>query len=90
MAKKRRKCIHCRRRAASRPRLLCGPCYHNMRIRNKYPTLGKYTQDTNAQSQYARRPTDAIPGSEAKIRIMMDRVDNGLSAFHPFDSTFLE
>src|SRR5579871_5882294 len=84
------KCRHCHRAKSSRPRGLCWACYYTPRIRDHYPSTSKFARrgpgNFNGIAPPADYPTDAYPGSEAKIRILMQRAGSQQSLFHPLDS----
>jgi hypothetical protein len=84
------KCRHCHRFKSSRPRGLCWACYYTPGIRDHYPSTSKFARrglgNFNGDASPADYPTDAYPGSEAKIRILMQRAGRQQSLFHPLDS----
>jgi len=49
------------------------------------PKLKKGLQDANVQPPRPPAPTMAIPGTEAKIRVMEQRVKDGYTPHHPLD-----
>jgi hypothetical protein len=84
------KCRHCHKANSSRPRGLCWACYYTPRIRDHYPSTSKFARrgvgNFNSDAPLADYPTEAIPGSEAKIRILIERAHSMKSLFHPLDS----
>lgn len=78
-------CLHCGRERPPARRGLCGECYRDRTIRPHYqplilnvrlpPYLGEPTD-----------ATDALPGTEAKIKVMLDRAAKGLGIFHAKDA----
>lgn len=82
-------CRHCHRNPIGRPRGLCWSCYYAPGVRERYPI---------SQSKYAKRgvdnnlgqraePTDATPGTAAKIAVLAARAARGELLFHPQDCT---
>ncbi len=84
------KCRHCHRSKSSRPRGLCWACYYTPGIREHYPSESPFARrgigNFNGIAPAADYPTDAYPGSEAKIRILIERAGRQQSLFHPLDS----
>src|SRR5438874_1522881 len=83
-------CRHCNKVRSNRPRGLCWSCYYSPGVREQYPSTSKFARrgvkDFNGRTKLGE-PTDALPGSEEKIRILMERARLGLSLFHPQDAT---
>jgi len=87
----RPRCRHCQRRAGSRRhRGLCRVCHCQPHIRQQYPVQpGGYAGEPNTRA--GRRqplpdtPTDALPGTEAKSLVLMERVARREQLFHPLD-----
>ena len=77
-------CKHCREWKEPRRRGLCADCYRNQNIRKHYPPA-YYREELPAYFGEPLTPTDAAPGSEAKIRVMAERAAMGLGIFHPRD-----
>jgi hypothetical protein len=82
-------CQRCGHRPSWRPRGLCWVCYRRLGIRELYPST----------SQHGRRgpgnfngtgtvpiATDALPGTPAKVRILMERVANRHRLWHADDA----
>jgi hypothetical protein len=84
------KCRHCHQCKTTRPRGLCWSCYYTPKIRDRYPSTSIFARrgvgNFNGDAPLADFPSDAIPGSEAKIRILMERASRMQSLFHPLDS----
>lgn len=75
-------CRHCNRPTISyRRRGLCWGCYQQPGIRARYFIVGKY----RGQSLPAR-PTEARPGTEAKVLVMIERARKRQQLFHPEDA----
>ena len=82
----RRKCIHCRKRLVSRARELCAVCYRSRKIRRSYPPTPR--QDPSGYDYTTRvpcEPTDAWPGTNEKLAVLMRRAANGEHLFHADD-----
>ncbi len=86
-------CRHCQKTKSNRPRGLCWTCYYTPGIRERYPSTSKFARrglgNFNLQAPLADAPTDAAPGSEAKILILMERAGLKQSLFHPEDSMLM-
>jgi transposase len=83
-------CVHCARRAATRPRGLCSGCYYGKpELRTRYPARAGYGQrgvgNGNARVAPAACPTDALPGSPAKVLVMAIRARLRQELWHPLD-----
>lgn len=84
-------CVHCLTSPVSRPRGLCWRCYYRPGVKENYPTriLRRWQPKLIVGShEHASpgEPTGALPGSEAKILVMIDRAERGESIFHPLDA----
>ena len=83
-------CRHCQKVRSNRPRGLCWSCYYRPGVREQYPSTSKYARrgvsDFNGQTTVAGKPTEALPGSEAKVEILAERARLGLSLWHPSDA----
>lgn len=85
----REMCLHCLQRVASRPRGLCAACYYADGVRERYPTrlinqnphIGRPCGENTTPE-----PTDAAPGSEAKILVLQQRLKQGQDLWHPLDN----
>jgi hypothetical protein len=87
----RPRCVHCGRRQRNRPRRLCGPCHDRPEIRELYPVVKNsgraYVNRCAAGGRpLPRRPTSALPGTPAKIRVMASRDARGELLHHPMDA----
>ena len=87
--RKRRMCIHCEERIASRPKGLCTRCYYTPGVRESIPGKGwggwRSPAATNSDSPLPE-PTTTIPGSLEKERVLSKRALLGESLFHPRDA----
>jgi hypothetical protein len=82
-------CRHCHAAAVSRPRGLCWRCFYTPGIKEKYPSTHRgigLKQPTGPASF----PTNALPGSDAKIEIMKLRAGLRQELYHPQDARELE
>ena len=83
-------CRHCEKVKSNRPRGLCWSCYYTPGVREQYPSTSKFARrgvkDFNGRTKLGE-PTSALPGSEEKVRVLMERARLGLSLFHPQDAT---
>ena len=78
-------CRHCDRNRASRPRGLCWSCFYSPGVRERYPPCHRRGTGSS-RKRLPCEPTDAIPGSPEKIRVLMDRVARGQELFHDDDA----
>lgn len=87
-----RVCQHCREFGPHYARGLCRPCYraqrdfyaHLERKGRKHVYPGQFP-DTYVRRALPARPTDAEPGSEAKIQVLIARLAARVSLHHPRD-----
>ena len=77
-------CLHCGAGRKSSRAGLCLPCFRVKEIRERYQA--QHVWDLRPPTQLPS-PTDTYPGSEARIRVLEDRLDKGLILFHPGDLT---
>lgn len=79
-------CKGCFRFLSIRKRGLCGRCvrevYGEKPVQTRHRPKGR--PDFNGIPPLAE-PTEALPGTEAKIRAMAERVARDLAVFHPDD-----
>jgi hypothetical protein len=75
----------------SRPRGLCWSCYYTPGVRDQYPSTSKYGRrgfgNFSGRGAMPTTPTDAPPGSEEKIQVLMERARLRQSLWHPQDAT---
>src|SRR5262249_21075557 len=83
-------CRHCQKVKSNRPRGLCWSCYYRPGVRDLYPSTSKFARrgvaDFNGRHRLPEEPTDAAPGSEEKIQILMQRAERGEALWHPLDA----
>jgi hypothetical protein len=80
-------CRHCQRPKVNRPRGLCWPCYYLPGVRELYPSTSKFGRRGVAEGKalLPPLPTDATPGSPAKIAVLEARAAAGVALWHPLD-----
>lgn len=84
-----RLCIHCGQRPANRPRRLCWGCYYTPGVKDQYQPVsvnGRRGVAGEAPLMPADSPTDALPGTEEKIEVLMRRAALGQALYHPMDA----
>ena len=83
-------CRHCQKTKSNRPRGLCWTCYYTPGVRELYPSTSKFARrgvgNFSGNAPLPDAPTDATPGSEEKIRILIERARLKQALFHPLDS----
>lgn len=82
-------CRHCQKNKVNRPRGLCWRCYYTPGVLELYPSTSKYARRSyqNFSGPAAPcEPTDALPGTEAKLRVLESRAANGQELFHDRDA----
>ena len=85
------RCIHCNIRKKKR-RGLCHACHGQIEIREMYPPIvntcsgHRYEQADFFGVGDTPEPTNVMPGSEAKIQLLMERVTARQELFHPRDN----
>ena len=84
-------CRHCQKVRSNRPRGLCWTCYYTPGVRDLYPSTSKFARrgvgNFCGTAPLPEAATAAAPGSEEKIRILMERAAKRQALFHPDDST---
>lgn len=78
-------CANCNESKVNRPRGLCWTCYYTDGVREKYHSAAASEGTPTTCKGKPKIPTMARPGSEEKIRVLIDRAANGLELFHPDD-----
>lgn len=83
------KCVHCHRKNASRPRGLCWKCFYTPAVRDVYPVTSKYAPkhfgEFNGGYLPPDAPTDARPGTPAKVAVLERRAEQMRSLWHEQD-----
>lgn len=86
-------CRHCQVVRANRPRGLCWTCYYTPRVRELYPSTSKFGRrgvgNFCGSAPLPTCTTEALPGSEAKIMVLMERAAKRQSLFHPDDAALV-
>jgi len=84
------RCKNCKRCATAPKRGLCHKCYQTPGIRDKFPpdenSLCRGIADRCGNQKLPAAPTIAWPGTEAKVRVLMERAMRGEQLFHPMDA----
>jgi len=80
-------CQHCHAIVPLRPRQLCYHCYEDRTIRALYrPKTTNFPKRSRRDRRLAKKPTKALPGSEAKLRVFERRFARRVQLFHPLDA----
>ena len=83
-------CRHCQKVRSNRPRGLCWSCYYTAGVRELYPSTSKFAHrgvgNFCGTAPLPDHATDAVPGSEEKIMILIERAEKCQSLFHPDDN----
>lgn len=82
------RCLHCATRAISRPRGLCRYCYDSPGMRERYGLIPRIPQSetTPTVTRAPAEPTEALPGTEAKIEALASRIAGGVELWHTKDA----
>ena len=77
-------------RVLLRYRGMCITCWRDESVRALYPSLSKYSFSKIGYRDFMGtaplpEPTDALPGTEDKIRVLYERAKRGQRLFHPRD-----
>lgn len=82
-------CRHCRRRKRQQGRRgLCWTCAQVPEVRLSYPSAMKLgAGHRNADPTPPATPTDAQPGTAAKVDVLAARAAAGVGLWHPADAT---
>lgn len=84
-------CRSCKKVRSNRPRGLCYSCYYKPSVRALFPSTSKFARKGAGIGVHCTKssavPTEAIPGSEEKIRVLMERVARGEDLWHPSDAS---
>ena len=86
------KCAHCQVRKTYRAEL-CRPCHYKPAVRALYPCGPARRSGVSVENQargVAAGPTDAPPGTEAKVAVLIERASQGVSLWHPADATWAD
>lgn len=84
-------CRHCAQFRSLRYRGLCSTCYQSDAIRKQYPAQPgnagrRGEKDDNRVRPLPDEPTDALPGTVAKMDVMSARIEAGYQPHHPLDA----
>lgn len=85
-------CRHCGMEKVTRPRGLGWKCYYTPGVRDLYPVsqkpcMRRASPDRFGSRPLPRRPTQAPPGSPAKVAVLEQRAARGECLWHPDDAT---
>ena len=84
-------CRHCKKTKANRPRGLCWSCYYKPGVRELFPSTSKFARrgvpNFCGKAPLPELATTAAPGSEEKIRVLMERAAKKQALWHPGDAT---
>lgn len=88
-------CVHCETgKAGVRAWGLCQVCYLDPNIRGLYADLERRKRDwSNGSGQPSRKrckPTSAMPGTIAKVKVLMQRARDNQELWHPDDATGMD
>jgi hypothetical protein len=87
-------CRHCKKTKANRPRGLCWSCYYKPGVRELYPSTSKFARrgvaNFNGAAPVPEAATEAVPGSEEKILVLMDRAAKKQALWHPDDVSVIQ
>jgi ribosomal protein L40E len=82
-------CRHCQARRISRTRGLCRRCFEDEEVRDLYPpraTNGGKNSRYRSGSTGLPEPTDALPGSDEKVLVLIERAARRQELFHHSDA----
>lgn len=83
------RCKHCQKLRRHAARHLCRGCADQPHIRERYPPIKSTMRNTTislATPSQLPEPTNALPGSEEKIQVLIRRVADGVCLWHPRDA----
>jgi hypothetical protein len=82
-------CRHCQKVNSNRPRGLCWSCYYTAGVRDLYPSTSKFARrgvGNGNRGGLTPEPTDALPGTAEKVRVLEERARRGQTLWHPLDA----
>lgn len=82
-------CRHCNKAKVNRPRGLCWNCYYAEGVRDLYPSTSKYARrgvPNKSGAALPTTPTQELPGTSAKVQVLIERAERGEELFHEFDA----
>jgi hypothetical protein len=84
-------CRHCHKTPSNRPRGLCWTCYYTPGVRELFPSTSKFARrglgNFCGSAPLPEFPTQAMPGSDAKVLVLIERARRRQALFHPDDAT---
>lgn len=90
MSGKAANCRHCNLKKANQSRQLCWACWHRPGVKESYPDPKQRKSSrrgVEAGQSKPCRPTDTLPGTEERFRVLEERVLRGESTKHPNDAS---
>lgn len=85
-----RPCAHCKRVLSIAARGLCSKCHREPAIRDKHEPQTDGTGRRGLCDAYGTKlatfPTQELPGTPKKMKVMEQRAERGESVFHPLDA----
>lgn len=84
-------CRHCKRVNLYERKGLCATCYRDASIAPKYaprPSLSYRGVGLRNHARDLPEPTEALPGTEGKILVMIARAAADEALWHPADATY--
>lgn len=81
-------CLHCKGRPGDWRRGLCWKCFRTPEVRVRYPRNEKFASrvERHLGRRPPPRPTDAAPGTAAKVEVMAWRQSMGFFIFDARDA----
>jgi hypothetical protein len=78
------------KRPVNRPRGLCWRCYYTPGVQDKFPSTSPLGRrgigNGNRNAPLPSKPTDALPGSPEKLKVLQERAKRMEALFHPNDA----
>jgi hypothetical protein len=80
-------CLHCKERPGTCARRLCLRCYRKPGVRQRYPKqpTGFASEGDFNGAAPLPEPTEALPGTEAKLAVLCARAERKEALRHPDD-----
>ena len=86
-------CRHCQKSRVNRPRGLCWSCYYRPGVREQYPSTSKFARrgvgNFCGQAPLPAIATAAVPGSQEKIAILIERAQRNAAISNFYDAARL-
>ena len=82
-----RLCRNCGRAPGTRARGLCWACFQKRGVRRRFPMLRKSFRPDRCEGRpMPPTPTNALPGTEAKVGVFRRRAARRMQLWHPQDA----